>query len=122
MIHHRRHHAQTRRVGVRSECLGHSWRAWVGQFWRAPKYPDQELVLGAFVRLEISDSGAGVSSELAARVFDPFFTTKFIGRGLGLSEVQGKMRAHGGGVRLDTSSARGARVQAVFPADVSNLR
>ena len=81
----------------------------------ARDYPDQELASGAYVRLEISDSGAGVRSELAGRVFDPFFTTKFMGRGLGLSEVQGIMRAHGGGVRLDTSSARGACVQAVFP-------
>ncbi len=85
----------------------------------ARDYPDQELVLGAYVRVEISDSGAGVPIELAARVFDPFFTTKFMGRGLGLSEVQGIMRAHRGGVRLDTSSARGACVQAVFPADVT---
>lgn len=85
----------------------------------ARDYPDQELVLGEYVRLEVSDSGAGVPSELAACVFDPFFTMKFMGRGLGLSEVQGIMRAHGGGVRLDTSSARGARVQAVFPTDVT---
>ena len=81
----------------------------------ARDYPDQELASGAYVRLEVSDSGAGVPSELAGRVFDPFVTTKFMGRGLGLSQVQGIMRAHTGGVRLDTSSARGACVQAVFP-------
>jgi signal transduction histidine kinase len=83
----------------------------------ARDYPDQKLVSGAYVGLEISDSGAGVPSELAGRVFDPFFTTKFTGRGLGLSEVQGVMRAHRGGVRLDTSPARGACVQVVFPVD-----
>lgn len=85
----------------------------------ARDYPDQELVAGAYVRLEVSDSGAGVPSELAARVFDPFFTTKFMGRGLGLSEVQGIMRAHRGGIRFDASSARGACVQAVFPVDAT---
>jgi signal transduction histidine kinase len=85
----------------------------------ARDYPDQELVAGAYVRLVVSDSGAGVPSELAARVFDPFFTTKFMGRGLGLSEVQGIMRAHRGGIRLDASSARGACVQAVFPVDAT---
>jgi len=72
------------------------------------------------VRLEISDSGAGVASGLAAKLFDPFFTTKFMGRGLGLSEVQGIMRAHRGGVRLDNSSGRGALVQTVFPAEVTS--
>lgn len=85
----------------------------------ARDYPDQKLVSGSYVGLEISDSGAGVPSELAGRVFDPFFTTKFMGRGLGLSEVQGVMRAHRGGVRLDTSSARGACVQVVFPVDLT---
>src|ERR1017187_4358805 len=39
MIHHRRHHAQTPRVGVSSECLDHFWRVQVGHFWRAPKAP-----------------------------------------------------------------------------------
>jgi hypothetical protein len=32
---HRGHHAPER--GANSECLGHFWRVWVGQFWRAPK-------------------------------------------------------------------------------------
>ena len=85
----------------------------------ARDYPDQELVPGAYVRLEISDSGAGVPSELAPHVFDPFVTTKFTGRGLGLSEVQGIMRAHRGGVRLVTSCGCGTCVQTVFPADAA---
>jgi two-component system cell cycle sensor histidine kinase/response regulator CckA len=82
----------------------------------ARDYPDQDLVSGEYVRLEISDSGAGVSSEVATQIFDPFFTTKFMGRGLGLSEVQGIMRAHHGGIRFDSSSANGTQVQAIFPA------
>jgi signal transduction histidine kinase len=82
----------------------------------ARDYPDQNLEPGEYVRLEVQDSGAGVPYELAEQVFDPFFTTKFLGRGLGLSAVQGIMRAHRGGVRFDTSSGCGACVQAIFPA------
>jgi signal transduction histidine kinase len=85
----------------------------------ARDYPDQKLVSGLYVGLEISDNGVGVPTELAARVFDPFFTTKFTGRGLGLSEVQGVIRAHRGGVRLDASSVCGTRVQVVFPVDAT---
>ena len=80
-------------------------------------YPDQELHPGTYVQLEVADNGSGVPRELAARVFDPFFTTKFMGRGLGLSAVQGIMHAHNGAVRFNTSVARGACVQAIFPVE-----
>ena len=81
----------------------------------AREYPDQKLTPGTYVRLEVSDTGGGVSSEVAARAFDPFFTTKFLGRGLGLSVVHGIMLAHLGGIRLDSAGMRGARAQAIFP-------
>jgi signal transduction histidine kinase len=102
--------------GGRGKILVRTQHCSLGADDLARDYPDQELAPGSYVRLEVSDSGGGVPSEVAARVFDPFFTTKFFGRGLGLSAVQGIMRAHGGGVRFDTSSGRGACVQAIFPA------
>lgn len=51
---------------------------------------------GAFVRLEVLDTGCGMSPETMARIFEPFYTTKFTGRGLGLSAVLGTVKVHRG--------------------------
>ncbi len=75
---------------------------------------DEDLQPGSYVRLEVKDSGPGMAPEVAERAFDPFFSTKFLGRGLGLSEVLGIMRAHGGAVRLE-SAPGGTSVQLFFP-------
>ncbi len=76
----------------------------------------EEMVPGPYVRVEIKDSGSGMRPEIAEGAFDPFFSTKFVGRGLGLSEVQGIMRAHKGAVRLVTVPDVGTSVALFFPA------
>jgi signal transduction histidine kinase len=55
------------------------------------------------------------------RVFDPFFSTKFFGRGLGLSAVQGIVRAHGGGVLVDSLPHRGTRIEIRLPVDAATM-
>jgi signal transduction histidine kinase len=77
---------------------------------------EQELSPGLYVQLVVSDDGCGMSSETRAKVFDPFFTTKFVGRGLGLSEVQGVVRGHRGGIRVESSSTAGTKMVLLFPA------
>jgi signal transduction histidine kinase len=78
--------------------------------------PDEDLKPGTYVHVEVTDCGIGMSPETAERAFDPFFSTKFLGRGLGLSEVLGIMRAHHGAVRLATAPVKGTSVQLLFPA------
>jgi PAS domain S-box-containing protein len=82
----------------------------------AERFPDQELRAGMYVRLEVADNGHGIPEDVAAQMFDPFFSTRFVGRGLGLSAVQGVVRAHGGGIRVSTSAQEGTRFEVLFPA------
>jgi PAS domain S-box-containing protein len=75
----------------------------------------ENFVPGKYVRIEVRDTGSGMPAEIAERAFDPFFSTKFLGRGLGLSEVLGIMRAHKGSVRLRTGPDTGTSVSLFFP-------
>ena len=71
---------------------------------------------GRFVRLSITDTGWGMDAETCRRVFEPFFTTKFIGRGLGMSAVQGIVQGHGGTLFVETTPGEGTTVRVLFPA------
>jgi PAS domain S-box-containing protein len=68
-----------------------------------------------YARLEVSDTGCGMTPQVQARVFDPFFTTKFAGRGLGLAVVQGIVRAHGGALNLVSTPSQGTTFQILLP-------
>jgi PAS domain S-box-containing protein len=69
---------------------------------------------GAIV--EVEDDGPGIAAAILGRVFDPFFTTKQSGRGLGLSAVQGIVRAHHGKLELRTVEGRGTLFTIALPA------
>ncbi|MGZ5925576.1 MAG: PAS domain-containing sensor histidine kinase [Rhizomicrobium sp.] len=60
---------------------------------------------GELLCLAISDSGPGVSSEVAERLFEPFVTTKANGMGIGLRICQSIVEAHGGTITVASGSA-----------------
>jgi len=72
---------------------------------------------GRFVRVRVSDNGAGIPPSLLTKVFDPFFTTKPVGKGtgLGLSQVYGFARQSGGNAEIQSTVGRGTTVVLTFP-------
>ncbi len=72
---------------------------------------------GAFVAVSLTDTGSGMSPEVAAKAFEPFFTTREVGQGsgLGLSQVLGFVRQLGGHVKIDSTLGRGSVVTLFLP-------
>jgi two-component system, cell cycle sensor histidine kinase and response regulator CckA len=73
------------------------------------------LPLGDCLKLEVSDTGGGMTEKVQAKVFDPFFSTKFAGRGLGLAVVQGIVRDHGGAINLVSTPGHGTTFEILLP-------
>jgi PAS domain S-box-containing protein len=75
------------------------------------------LLPGDYIRIDVTDTGTGMSPEVAARAFDPFFTTKPIGQGtgLGLSMIYGFARQSNGHVLIASKQGAGTAVRLYLP-------
>ena len=81
---------------------------------------ERDLPPGQYLSVCVTDTGTGMTADVAARAFDPFFTTKPLGQGtgLGLSMIYGFVRQSGGHVRIYTELGLGTTMCLYFPRHV----
>ena len=79
--------------------------------------PFPSMEPGEWITLSVSDTGAGIPPEVLSHLYEPFFTTKGVGggTGLGLAQVYGIVKQHGGFIDVETEVGKGTTFIVYLP-------
>jgi len=71
-----------------------------------------------WIRIRVIDNGSGIAPDVLPHIFEPFFTTKTPdkGTGLGLAQVYGIVKQHGGHVNVESQAGQGSAFTVYLPA------
>lgn len=87
----------------------------------APSNEPYGLAAGGYVKLTVSDTGAGIRLEAREHLFEPFFSTKGAGRGMGLAAAAGIVRAHRGWLGVEGTSKQGTSFGVLLPVGQESM-
>jgi len=80
--------------------------------------PYRDMGTGSWIQLKVTDTGVGMPPEISQHIFEPFFTTKEpgAGSGLGLAQVYGIVKQHGGYIDVNSHVGQGTTFDIYLPA------
>ena len=87
-------------------------------FLHPAEAPLANMVPGPWVHIAVGDTGSGIPDDVLPHIFEPFFTTKARGKGtgLGLAQVYGIIKQHGGDLQVRTRMGEGTTFDLYVPA------
>ena len=74
------------------------------------------LAPGPYLRITVSDEGAGIPQDLLPKIFDPYFTTKQCGSGLGLATCYSIVKNHQGHIDVYSTPGAGTTFETYLPS------
>lgn len=80
-----------------------------------------KIPVGNYIKLQIKDTGCGITPEALRHIYEPFFTTKDSGKGLGLSVVSGIVKQYSGYIFIESELKKGTTVNIFIPLEKSEV-